>query len=88
MIDSAAIERAENVLQVVYGGDLGRQLTALQVERETIDNVIQHCWDVIDGRNPERAAMAGTLTAGINTMLVHMFLLGLISGRNSVREIL
>lgn len=87
MIGSEEIERAENVLSVVYGGDLGRQLTSLQVERPVIDNVIEHCWNVIDKRNPERASMTGGLTAGINTMFVHMFLLGLISGRNSIRSI-
>lgn len=87
MITSEDIERAERVLMVVYGGDLGRQLESLQVDRPTIDNLILHAWDVIDKRMPERAAMSGSLTAGINTMYVHMFLLGLIAGRNSVREI-
>lgn len=87
MIGSTEIERAEHVLQVVYGGDLGRQLENLQVERPVIDNVVEHCWNVIDKRNPERAAMSGGLTAGINTLFVHMFLIGLIAGRNSVQVI-
>lgn len=87
MIGSTEIERAERTLQVVYGGDLGRQLEHLQVERAAVDNVIQHVWDVVDSRNPERASMSGSLLGGLNTGLVHMFLLGLIAGRNSIRSI-
>lgn len=87
MIDGEAIARAENVLKVVYGGDLGRQLTNLQVDREVVDNVVRHCWDVIDSRYPERATMSGSMTAAINTMLVHMLLVGIVAGRHSAREI-
>lgn len=87
MIDGADIERAEKVLRVVYTGDLGRQLAGLEIEREAVDNVVQHCWDVIDSRYPERAAMSGSLTAAVNTMLVHMLLVGVIAGRHAAREI-
>ena len=85
MIGAHEIERAENVLSVVYGGDLGRQLEALQVQREAVDNVIQHVWDVIDARIPERAAMSGQLTASMNTALLHMLLIGIVAGRNAAR---
>ena len=87
MIDGAAIERAEKVLRVVYGGDLGRQLANLQVERAAVDNVVEHCWNVIDARYPERASMSGGLTGAINTMLVHMLLIGVIAGRHQAKEI-
>lgn len=88
MIDGEAFERAENTLKVVYGGDLGRQLSALEVDRDALDNVLEHCRDVIDRRYREaRHNMDPRLEAGYMTMIVHMFLVGLIAGRNSLRVI-
>lgn len=88
MITSTDIERAENVLTVIYGEELPRQLEHLQVEGEAIDAVCQHCWRIVQAKYGDAyATLDPRLTAAINTMLVHMFLVGLVSGRHSAREI-
>lgn len=88
MITASDLDRAERVLRIVYGDDLGRQLEALQVDREAVDNLVQHGWDVID--NHYRSALRAIdprLQAAINTLLLHCLLVGMIAGRNSVRVI-
>lgn len=88
MIGSAEMERAEKTLQVVYGGDLGRQLGALRIEREALDNVLEHCIRVIDRHYTQaRRAMDPRLGSAYNTMMVHLFLMGVIAGRNSARVV-
>jgi len=89
MIASHEVERAEQVLKVIYGGDLERQLEHLQVDREVIANMVSHCWEIIDRHyKGSRSAMDPRLTAPINTMLVHFFLVGVVAGKNAEREIL
>lgn len=88
MIDARAIERAETTLQVVYGASLDRQLENLQVDREAFDNALQHGKGAIQRHYGETyRSMDPRLEAAFNTLLMHMFLTGVICGRNSIREI-
>jgi hypothetical protein len=88
LITAEDIERAENVLSVIYGEDLPRQLEHLQVQGEAVDAVCVHCWQVIERAYADSFRnMDPRLQAAINTMLVHMFLVGLIAGRHSMKEI-
>lgn len=89
MIGSHEIERAEKTLQVVYGGSsLDRQLAAFQIEREAFDNFLAHNTGVIKQRYGNAwHEMDPRLEPAINTMLVHMFLTGLICGHNEMRTI-
>jgi len=88
VIGSQEIARAEQVLKIVYGSDMGRTLRAFEVEREAFDNMIEHLNAVIDNhyRQPVRA-MDPRLHGAFNTAMGHCFLVGMIAGGHRAREI-
>lgn len=89
MIDASAIERAEKTLQVVYGQSVERQLEHLQVEREAFDALLQHRKGILQRRYSEAyASLDPRLETGLNTIMMDIFLTGLVAGRNSIREIM
>lgn len=88
MVTAEDIERAENLLSALYGENLPRQLEHLQVDGGAVDAVCEHCWRVIKQAYPDLyPSMDPRLVPGVNTMLIHLFLVGLLAGRHSVKEI-
>jgi hypothetical protein len=86
-IDAAALERAETVLQVVYGQGVDRQLAALEIDREAWDSFLQQNWAILRGRYPDMtAAMDPRLEPAFNTIFTHCLMVGLVAGRDSVRR--
>lgn len=88
MIDSRAIERAEKTLQVVYGGPVDRQLQTFQVEREAFDKFLAANVATIKQRyGSAYRDMDPRLEPAWMTLMLHMFLIGLVCGHNEIREI-
>lgn len=89
MIDAAAIERAEHVLQVVYGQRFERQLEVMNVDRDAFDNWISTRKEAVRRHYPEMwGSMDPRLEPAINTLLAHFFLTGIVAGKNAEREII
>jgi hypothetical protein len=89
MINAEALARAETVLQVAYAGapDYGRQLSALEVEREAFDNLLQRRVGHVKREYPAWKTMDPKIEPAINTLFMHFFLVGLIAGRHQAREL-
>jgi hypothetical protein len=89
VISSHELERAEHTLKVVYGGSsLDRQLKAFQVEREAFDNFLAANVEVIKQRYGNAYhEMDPRLEPAWMTLMLHMFLSGLICGHNEMRTI-
>lgn len=88
VIAAEEIQRAEKILQVVYGSRIERQLELLKIDRDAFDKFINekilllkrrygNAWHEMDPR----------LEPAINTLLVHFFLTGLVCGHNEMRVI-
>lgn len=89
MIGPDEIERAERMLQLVYGGtpDAPRQLSNLEIEREAFDQFLTHRINTLR-KSHDRAwrAMDPRLEPAINTLLMHFFLTGVVAGRFDAKE--
>lgn len=87
MIDSEAIERAEQVLQVVYRDpNYERQLEAYEVQREAFDNWLEARKEGVRKHyNDAWASMDPVLEPALNTLFMHIFLTGIICGKNIQR---
>lgn len=89
MIASEDIERAETVLRVVYGLGMEQQLEHVKVERESFDNFLKGIIALVKQRyGTAWAEMDPRLEPAIATMFGHAFLVGIVAGRNSERQIL
>ena len=89
VIGAHEIERAEYTLRVIYGGaSLDRQLSAFQIEREAFDNFLTHSMNVLKKRyGSSYQDMDPGLEPAWATMMVHMFMTGIIVGHNQIRGI-
>jgi hypothetical protein len=89
VIGANELARAEQVLQVAYGQpDYGRQLSALQVEREAFDNLLHRRVGKVQNQyKKEWKAMDPRMEPALNTLFMHFFLVGVVAGRHSEREI-
>lgn len=87
MVNGEDIVAAEKTLQIVYGGDPGRSLLRMEVDRDAFDGFVSekrgqlikrygNAWHEMDPR----------LEPAINTLLVHFFLVGLVCGHNEMRR--
>ena len=89
MIGAAELERAENVLKVVHGQGIERQLDALRVDQAAFDNYIFQTKEIIKRRYPEAwASLDPRLEPALNTIIGHTFMVGIVAGRDSERGIL
>jgi hypothetical protein len=89
MINAEALARAETVLQVAYQSapDYGRQLSLLEVEREAFDNLLTRRITHVKRQYPAWKTMDPVIEPALNTLFMHFFLVGLVAGRHSVREL-
>lgn len=89
MINAEALARAETVLQVAYTSmpDYGRQLSAMEVEREAFDNLLQRRVGHVKKQYPSWKTMDPQLEPALNTLFMHFFLVGIVAGRHQAREL-
>lgn len=88
MIDGDALARAENILQVVYGQGMDRQLEVLGVDRDAWTSFLQQTTGVVKHRYPDLwASMDPRLEPTLNTIMTHCLLVGLVAGKDAERRI-
>lgn len=83
------IERAEKILQVIYGDqNIPRQLQSMQIDREAFDAWINHRkQSAFKHYFKAYKEMDPRIEAAFNTLLMHFFLVGVVCGRDEVQEI-
>jgi len=90
VIGSEQIEKAEIMLQAIYGAspdDAMRQLGNLEVDRDAFDQFLQHRIGTLRNRyNRAWRAMDPAIEPAFNTLLLHFFLTGLVAGRVDARQ--
>jgi hypothetical protein len=88
VIDAEDIQRAERVLQVIYGGPMDRQLERMQIDRDVFDRFLQEKLSLLRQRYGNAwHEMDPRLEPAISTILAHFLLVGIIVGRNEQRRI-
>lgn len=89
MIDAEQLERAERILQIVYGQHgVPDQLRKMEVEIESFNKFIQHRTDTCQSQRPIHWRRTPPQVHQMyNTLLLHFFLVGLICGRDEKARI-
>lgn len=89
MIGATEIERAERTIRVLYREpSVIIQMENLQVDREAFNQWLTSLLDVQANYHRDAMLRMNTrLQASYNTLLMHMFLVGIVAGRNSERVI-